>query len=183
MEIIRIPSGYNEQLKWCSDKDLAYITRSLFSHASGQKIEVEESMRGGILLSMIREATQMENRARAKKGQKSLQIDLATPSRDTVGTPGVHPSNIKEHQVTSSKFRKPTDFEVIEYMKEKNFINPGAECEKFVDHYNANGWKVGKNSMKDWKAAVRNWAKNEKFGVKTRKPLTEMTDEERFNSM
>jgi len=29
-----------------------------------------------------------------------------------------------------------------------------------MDHYQSNGWKVGKNSMKDWKAAVRKWEEN-----------------------
>jgi hypothetical protein len=36
------------------------------------------------------------------------------------------------------------------------------EAEKFVDHYTANGWKVGRNTMKDWQASVRNWTKNSK---------------------
>ena len=29
-----------------------------------------------------------------------------------------------------------------------------------MDHYTANGWRVGKNPMRDWKAAVRTWEKN-----------------------
>jgi hypothetical protein len=31
----------------------------------------------------------------------------------------------------------------------------------FCDYYTANGWKVGRNPMKDWKAAARMWAKRE----------------------
>lgn len=34
------------------------------------------------------------------------------------------------------------------------------EAEKFFDYYSANGWMVGKNKMKDWKAATRNWINN-----------------------
>lgn len=47
-----------------------------------------------------------------------------------------------------------------------------AEClgkvnlDKFFDYYNANGWKVGKNPMQDWKAVLRNWNRNEKDNVK-----------------
>ena len=43
-----------------------------------------------------------------------------------------------------------------------------AEClvkvnlDKFFDYYNANGWMVGKNPMRDWKAVLRNWNRNEK---------------------
>ena len=31
-----------------------------------------------------------------------------------------------------------------------------------MDYYQSNGWRVGKQKMKDWKAAVRNWARREK---------------------
>ena len=54
-------------------------------------------------------------------------------------------------------FTPPTVEEVRAYCEErKNNIDP----EAFIDHYNANGWKVGKAKMKDWKAAVRNWERN-----------------------
>ncbi len=57
----------------------------------------------------------------------------------------------------SKRFIKPTVEEVRDYCQErKNGVNP----EKFVDYYESNGWKVGKNPMKDWKAAVRTWEKN-----------------------
>ena len=53
----------------------------------------------------------------------------------------------------------PTLDEVIEYLVlEKN--ESQNESEKFFDYYQANGWRVGKNPMKDWKAAARNWLKN-----------------------
>lgn len=59
-------------------------------------------------------------------------------------------------------FRPPTVEEVREYCQTRS---NGVSAEHFVDHYSANGWKVGKNPMKDWKAAVRNWERNE-FGEK-----------------
>jgi hypothetical protein len=36
--------------------------------------------------------------------------------------------------------------------------------EAFHDYYTSNGWKVGRNPMKDWKAAYKNWIKREKNG-------------------
>ena len=55
-------------------------------------------------------------------------------------------------------FKKPTIDQVIEYCKErKNSVNP----ENFMDHYDSNGWKVGKNPMKDWEAAVRKWERSD----------------------
>ena len=59
----------------------------------------------------------------------------------------------------SKKFVKPTIEEVKEYCLERNNnVNP----ERFIDYYEANGWKVGKNPMKDWKAAIRTWERNYK---------------------
>lgn len=58
--------------------------------------------------------------------------------------------------VGRSKFSPPTIEEVRAYCSErKNGVDP----QRFIDHYTANGWKVGKNGMKDWKAAVRTWEK------------------------
>ena len=59
--------------------------------------------------------------------------------------------------VKFKRFKKPTVLEVNEYCIERNnSVNP----ESFIDFYESNGWKVGKNPMKDWKACVRTWEKN-----------------------
>ncbi len=57
----------------------------------------------------------------------------------------------------SKRFIAPTLEEVKNYCQErKNSVNP----EKWLNFYQSNGWKVGKNQMKDWKAAVRTWEGN-----------------------
>jgi len=48
---------------------------------------------------------------------------------------------------------RPALEEVKSFCSEKNLVDP----QEFLDYYNANGWKVGRNSMKDWKSAVRTW--------------------------
>lgn len=55
------------------------------------------------------------------------------------------------------RFTAPTLEEVKEYCAERK---NGVDAERFVNYYTANGWKVGKNPMKDWKAAVRTWERN-----------------------
>lgn len=56
-----------------------------------------------------------------------------------------------------SKFVKPTLQEVKAYCIERgNDVDP----ERFINHYESNGWMVGRNKMKDWRAAVRNWERN-----------------------
>jgi hypothetical protein len=55
-------------------------------------------------------------------------------------------------------FKKPTVVEIYDYACEKLSDKDAlAFTEKFHAHYEANGWKVGRNQMKDWKAAVRKW--------------------------
>jgi hypothetical protein len=57
-----------------------------------------------------------------------------------------------------SPFKKPTVVEIYEYACEKLSNEDALKfTEKFHAHYEANGWKVGRNAMKDWKAAVRKW--------------------------
>lgn len=63
----------------------------------------------------------------------------------------------KEKDNKRKRFSPPTIEEVKAYCEErKNNVDAG----RFVDYYTANGWMVGKNKMKDWKAAVRTWEKN-----------------------
>lgn len=71
----------------------------------------------------------------------------------------------KDKETTTKKFKKPTLEQVKAYcLERKNSI----DAESFIDYYEANGWKVGRNSMKDWKAAVRTWEKRE---TKANKPI------------
>ena len=56
------------------------------------------------------------------------------------------------------RFVKPDLEEIREFCFEKN-IN--IDVDRFFNYYESKGWKVGVSPMKDWKAAVRNWAKND----------------------
>jgi hypothetical protein len=57
------------------------------------------------------------------------------------------------------RFVKPTIEQLEAYMEERGMNNIAS---RFYDHYEANGWKIGRNSMKDWKASVRTWEPNHK---------------------
>ena len=67
--------------------------------------------------------------------------------------------NDKLNNLSKSKFRNSFHLRkyMIEYINEKGY---NIRASKFVDYYTSNGWKVGKNPMKDWKAAVRTWERN-----------------------
>lgn len=80
----------------------------------------------------------------APKGQSKRN---PTPSSSTSVEDGCPPNVI------------PPSFEsVAEYCRERN---RGVDPQKFIDHYTSNGWMVGRNKMKDWRASVRTWEKNE----------------------
>lgn len=55
------------------------------------------------------------------------------------------------------KFSVPSVSDVNAYCKERG---NNVDAQRFVDYYTANGWMVGKNHMKDWKAAIRTWERN-----------------------
>ena len=60
-----------------------------------------------------------------------------------------------------TRFMPPTIEQVKEYIREKGYT---VDADRFVDFYASKGWMVGKNKMKDWKAAVRTWAREKKPG-------------------
>ena len=66
------------------------------------------------------------------------------------------------------RFSPPSVEEVTAYVDEKQY---NVDPESFIAFYESNGWKVGKNPMKDWKAAVRTWHGRHKEETKTPKQL------------
>ena len=72
----------------------------------------------------------------------------------------------------AKKFIPPTVEEVRKYCNERN---KGVDAQAFVDFYESKGWYVGKNKMKDWKAAVRTWEhnrQNDSYGSRQGKEVT-----------
>lgn len=87
--------------------------------------------------------------------------------------------NIENKQKNISiRFSKPTLAEVESYCRERK---NNVDAQRFVDYYESNGWKVGKNPMRDWKAAVRTWERNasqkaEKPGYRAQKHNGDLSD-------
>lgn len=66
--------------------------------------------------------------------------------------------NIENTSAKRKRFQPPSVSEVADYCRERgNTIN----AEQFVDFYEARGWKLGRQTMRDWKAAVRTWERRE----------------------
>jgi len=68
--------------------------------------------------------------------------------------------SVVDKSTEPKRFVKPTMDALLKYFYEINMPNAKLEAEKFYDHYEANGWRVGKNPMKSWQGAARNWKRN-----------------------
>ena len=91
--------------------------------------------------------------------------------KDSIGKVSIDKNSIDKDSKGESvrgekakRFYPPTLDEVKQYCEErKNNIDPMA----FIDIYSSKGWMIGKNRMKDWKAAVRTWERKRKEESKT----------------
>ena len=89
--------------------------------------------------------------------EPSTQVSIG---KDSIGKDSV----IEKPQ---KRFTKPTLEEVQAYCQERN---NNVDAQRWYNHYEAVGWKVGKNPMKDWKASVRTWERSETSGSNRAKP-------------
>lgn len=90
--------------------------------------------------------------------QKLIRTPKSVPTISRPNPDKVPPNRIEENRrEQKKKFTPPTLQDVSAYcLSRKNGVNP----QKFLDHYQANGWMRGKNKIKDWKACVRTWEGN-----------------------
>jgi hypothetical protein len=93
------------------------------------------------------------------KGCKEIEMMLPVMREEKV-IPVVEEKPKQKRTRRTTKFEKPTQQQVFEYMKEKDFVPAKVEAERFWNWFESNGWKVGKNPMKVWKGAVNTWIIN-----------------------
>lgn len=74
---------------------------------------------------------------------------------NSISDSSIENSNISD--IVRKRFIPPTVEEVRAYCSERQNT---VDAQRFVDYYTANGWLVGRNKMKDWRAAVRTWERN-----------------------
>ena len=94
--------------------------------------------------------------------QADTQYSIDKDNKDSIG---------KNNRAT--RFVPPTIEEVQDYCKERGNI---VDAQDWYDWYSAVGWKVGRNQMRDWKAAVRTWERDKKTGKKKSAPVYPTTE-------
>lgn len=123
-----------------------------------------------------------------KQGLENLPLEnqpLEIQPVENVGQLNTNPLNTKEENTNklntknNRRFTPPTLEEVKAYCYERNnTVDP----EHFIDYYSSNGWRVGKNPMKDWRASIRTWERNgfskpsKDFSKKVNKTAEELDD-------
>ena len=105
-----------------------------------------------------------------------IQNVYITDTQDRLGKDRLGKDSIEGETPKSKakRFTPPTLEEVTAYCIERN---NSVDAQHFIDYYTSNGWLVGKNKMKDWKAAVRTWERNG-FNSGSTKPLKQTKAQE-----
>ena len=122
-------------------------------------------------LAQMREYNRLaQQKSRAKRKLLSAVNDTVNDSQENVNdSQGIEVEEDEEKEgdrenddvpqtaTRTKRFSPPTLEEVRAYCADRK---NNVDAQRFVDYYTANGWMVGKNKMKDWKAAVRTWERS-----------------------
>ena len=91
-------------------------------------------------------------------------IQDVSVGKDSIGKDSIGKDSIGKDSIGESvrggkakRFIHPTVEEVESYCSERG---NGIDAQSFIDFYESKGWMIGKNKMKDWKAAVRTWERS-----------------------
>lgn len=182
LEYIPFYYSYRKKLEKLSDQEVGRLVRSLLEY--GETGETEElAGRESIAFDFIADDINRAKAAyeeRCAKNQRNIEKRYARQD-DTNVYDGIRTNtNVYETYQTKDKtkdktkdnslppngvsdtrakrFTPPTLDDVSAYIRERG---SNVDAQRFLDFYTAKGWMVGKNRMKDWKAAVRTWEKRD----------------------
>jgi len=111
--------------------------------------------------------TTRKNRANGAKGGRPNNHAASIETQDkpsglpneSQNNPNQEPLTINHKPITidnRARFAKPSLDDLVNEFSGR-VDNPQTQAQKFLSHYESNGWKVGRNPMKSWKHAVTNW--------------------------
>lgn len=87
----------------------------------------------------------------------NTQVSIGKVSIDQVSINNRESSVSDDTAPQSKRFVKPTVEEIVAYCEERH---NNVDAQRFYDFYESNGWLIGHNPMKDWRACVRRWEKS-----------------------
>ena len=149
-------------IAWFVKYGMITIVDDVYALANWEKYQEEDK------LAQIREQNRIRqknyyDKHKSKKLDNNVMLTLGMTSSNALDIDKEEDIdkelNIKENnKKKNTTFQKPTLEEVKTYCKErKNSV----DAERFIAYYESNGWKVGRNPMKDWKMAIITWEKRD----------------------
>lgn len=99
---------------------------------------------------------QIDNRQNNRPSTGDQQADQQQYNKDNKET---NNNIILLSKNNKGKFIPPTADDINQYCEEKGIY--GFDADYFIDYYESRGWMIGKNKMKDWKAAIRTWLRRD----------------------
>lgn len=163
----------------CYEAIINYALDGTEPELSGIPKAIFELIRPQIDANNIRYENGCKGAEYGKLGGRPKKNPIGVIDKNPIGVSDENPEktpneNVNENENVNDKekktvakvprFTKPSIEEIREYCRERN---NQVDAEKFFDFYESKGWKVGNQSMKDWKACVRTWESRDQAIRKT----------------
>lgn len=155
-----------QRIVGCSDDDLRLLAlkRFIIPFESGVVVIKHWRIHNYIRNDRYKETVYQEEKAQlTEKENKAYTLagiptgNQLTYQRETQVRLGkVRLGEVKEEK---RRFTPPTLEDLVVYCQANSLE---VDEQAFIDYYESNDWKVGRNKMKDWKAAARNWSRRNK---------------------
>lgn len=166
MKYLKVWTDFTNAMETLKDAERGRLFTAMLDYAK-QSTEPELVGNERFIWSIVRAEIDRQRDAYNHKCEVNRANGASRPQSPPVATNGSEPlQDYKIEDTTEEKkkpkktiFSPPSVDQVAEYCQERK---NGIDAQAFVDWYKANGWKVGKNPMKDWKAAVRTWEQRRK---------------------
>ena len=158
--------GFSQQLLvvgWLKNRNgrfsLPHFDRHNGQTAKNRALSADRMQRQRYAQSVTEPSPDLEIEKEKKRRRAATGLNDVGPEHRM---PMADPPNIEATKRAIRGFVPPTLEEVSAYCRERGGkVDPAA----WMDHYTSNGWKVGPNPMKDWKAACRTWEHRRKNGA------------------
>jgi len=141
-----------------SKQQLIFFTKRLTDEEKSELMFLLTEIDGGFQITWVADSI-----LKRRNYSDSRRKNRTSKHKNISSTYDSHMENENENEnekvivVKNAKFLPPTIDQVIDYCNERQ---KNVDPVKWHDFYSSKGWMIGKNKMKDWKAAVRTWEKN-----------------------
>ena len=192
MKYLKIFTDFLEVVEPLSDVGAGRLFKAMLRYALDGRLPALKG-REGVAWTMARQhidreaeayAAKVNSMERARSARKQTDIrqntmPLPLNSREDKEK-DKHNDKDKDKDIFSQAEKKethPTLEEIDRYIQQTHLSTDG---QHFYDYYEANGWRMGQNPMRDWKAALRAWARNAPLAPRPAPAKEQPTDRELF---